>query len=82
MKGEYFCKIYKDYKISIPLDIRKLLAIKPNENMVFRVTKGKQVIISTASNELYDIQKDLKHHFKNKPIVDDFLAKRGHDYDD
>ena len=79
---EYYCKIYKDYKISIPVYIRKLLSMSPNEEVVFKITKDNRVILNTVSREISEIQQDVKRFFKNKPIVDDFLANRHDDYDD
>ncbi len=79
---EFHCTVYKDYKISIPTKIRKLLAISPHDEIVLKVKDNNEIVFATIQQELADIQLDMKKFFGEKSIVSDFLATKMDDYDD
>ena len=80
--NEFYCKVYQDYKISIPVKIRKLLSIKSQDEIVLKINKNNEVILDTVQHELSLVQKNIQEFFKGKPISTDFLNNRNKDYDD
>ena len=79
---EFHCTVYKDYKISIPSKIRKLLSISPHDEVVLKVKNNNEIVFATVQQELMDIQQEVKKFFDKKSIVLDFLATKMDDYDD
>lgn len=78
----FYCKVYKDYKISIPSKIRKLLSINSKDEIVLKINDKNQVVLDTVQHELSLIQQDIKDFFKGHSISSEFLKNRGKDYDD
>jgi bifunctional DNA-binding transcriptional regulator/antitoxin component of YhaV-PrlF toxin-antitoxin module len=79
---EFYCTVYKDYKISIPVKIRKLLALNPQDEIIFKVNKKNEITFDTVKHELSAIQQKLKSFFAGKSIATDFLKTKKSDYDD
>lgn len=79
---EFHCTVYQDYKISIPVKIRKLLALSPHDEIILKVNKNNEIVLDTVQRELRMLQQELKQFFGNKPIAHDFLQNKERDYDD
>lgn len=79
---EFHCRVYQDYKISIPVKIRKLLEINPHDEIILKVNKKNEITLDTVKHELSYIQQNLKSFFAGKSIVNDFLKTKKNDYDD
>lgn len=82
MQQEFHCTVYKDYKISIPVKIRKLLEISPQDEVILKVNKNNEITLDTAQHELQSLQKNLRQFFGDKSITNDFLKNKALDYDD
>jgi bifunctional DNA-binding transcriptional regulator/antitoxin component of YhaV-PrlF toxin-antitoxin module len=78
---EFHCTVYQDYKISIPVKIRKLLALNPQDEIIFKVNNN-EITLDTVQRELRMVQQNLKSFFGNKTISSDFLNNKQLDYDD
>ncbi len=79
---EFHCTVYRDYKISIPVKIRKLLALNPQDEIIFKVNDNNEITLDTVQRELHVVQQNLKQFFGGKLITDDFLKNKEQDYDD
>ncbi len=79
---EFHCKVYQDYKISIPVKIRKLLSIMPQDEIVFKFNQNNELVFETVQQELKLVQKDIKKFFQGKSIATEFIKTRKGDYDD
>jgi bifunctional DNA-binding transcriptional regulator/antitoxin component of YhaV-PrlF toxin-antitoxin module len=79
---EFHCKVYQDYKISIPVKIRKLLSISPQDEIVFKINAKNEIMLATVQLELSALQSEIKKFFSGKSIASDFLNTRKDDYDD
>ena len=79
---EFHCTVYQDYKISIPVKIRKLLELHPQDEIILKVDDNNQIVLDTVQRELRMIQQNIKSFFGNKSISKDFLKNKGLDYDD
>jgi|GEM_PF-6467143 len=79
---EFHCTVYQDYKISIPVKIRKLLALNPQDEIILKVNKKNEITLDTVKHELATIQQKLKIFFAGKSIANDFLKTKKSDYDD
>ena len=69
-------------KISIPVKIRKLLNLHPQDEIILKVNDNNEIVLDTAQHELCMLQQHLKQFFGGKSITDDFLKNKKLDYDD
>ena len=79
---EFHCTVYNDFKISIPVKIRKLLDLSPQDEIIMKVNRKNEIILDTVQRELRVIQQDIRKFFGNKSLAEDFLKNRKQDYDD
>lgn len=79
---EFHCTVYQDYKISIPVKIRKLLALHPQDEIILKVNDKNEIVLDTVQRELHVLQQNIKQFFGNKSIANDFLKNKELDYDD
>ncbi|MFN8770370.1 MAG: hypothetical protein ACK5Z5_03375 [Neisseriaceae bacterium] len=79
---EFHCKVYEDYKISIPVKLRKLLSISPKDEIILKINDKNEMTFGTVQLELAAVQKGIQEFFSKKSIVDDFLSNRASEYDD
>ena len=69
-------EVYKDGRVTIPIQMRRALGIEVGDKITFRQKEG-EIKILTIDQELINARKALRSHGNEEDFsVDDFLASR------
>ncbi|MEO0683782.1 MAG: AbrB/MazE/SpoVT family DNA-binding domain-containing protein [Cyanobacteria bacterium J06649_11] len=69
-------EVYKDGRVTIPIQMRRALGIEVGDRITFRQQEG-EIKILTIDQELINARQALRSHSNEEDFsVDDFLASR------